>query len=63
MNYYMAAGCARAGYVDCALQYLRMALAEGFTTRKKIAADVEFASLRDNAAFQQLLKEEEKRSQ
>ncbi len=37
MNYYMAAGCARAGYTDCALQYLRMALDEGFTTRKKVA--------------------------
>ena len=40
------AGCARAGYTDCALQYLRMALDEGFTTRKKVAADSEFASLR-----------------
>jgi tetratricopeptide (TPR) repeat protein len=63
MNYYMAAGCARAGYVDCALQYLRLALNEGFTTRKKVATDVEFASLRSNPEFQQLLKEEEKRSQ
>lgn len=63
MNYYMALGCARAGYTDCALQYLRMALDEGFTTRKKVAADSEFASLRDNPAFQQLMKEEEKRSQ
>jgi len=63
MNYYMAAGCARAGYVDCALQYLRIALNEGFTTRKKVAADAEFASLRNNAAFQQLLKEEEQRNQ
>jgi tetratricopeptide (TPR) repeat protein len=57
MNYYMAAGCARAGYADCALQYLRMALDEGFTTRKKVAGDVEFASLRSNAAFKQLLEE------
>ena len=57
MNYYMAAGCARAGYADCALQYLRMALDEGFTTRKKVANDVEFASLRSNPAFMQLLAE------
>ena len=63
MNYYMALGCVRAGYTDCALQYLRMALDEGFITRKKVAADAEFASLRDNPAFQQLLKEEEKRTQ
>lgn len=58
MNYYMAAGCARAGYLDCALQYLRMALDEGFTTRKKVEADSEFASLRGNPAFKQLLAEQ-----
>jgi len=58
MNYYMALGCVRAGYTDCALEYLRMALDEGFTSRKKVAADIEFASLRDNPAFQQLLAEQ-----
>ena len=58
VNYYMAAGCARAGYTDCALQYLRMALDEGFTTRKKVQADSQFASLRDNPAFRQLLAEQ-----
>jgi len=58
MNYYMAAGCARAGQTACALQYLRMALDEGFTTRKKVANDSEFASLRDNPAFKQLLAEQ-----
>ncbi len=62
MNYYMALGCARAGYTDCAVQYLRMALDEGFTDRKKIASSSEFASLRDNPAFKQLLSEQ-KRSQ
>lgn len=64
MNYYMAAGCARAGYADCALQYLRMALDEGFTTRKKVANDSEFASLHDNPDFKKLLEEQQqKRSQ
>jgi Tfp pilus assembly protein PilF len=58
MNYYMAAGCASAGYTDCALEYLRRALDEGFVTRKKIASDSEFASLRSNPAFQQLIAEE-----
>jgi tetratricopeptide (TPR) repeat protein len=58
MNYYMALGCARAGYTDCALQYLRLALDEGFTTRKKVAADSEFASLRSNPDFQRLLAEQ-----
>jgi len=61
MNYYMALGCVRAGYTDCALQYLRMALDEGFISRKKVAADAEFASLRNNPAFQQLMKEEQQR--
>jgi Tfp pilus assembly protein PilF len=58
MNYYMAAGCASAGYTDCALEYLRRALDEGFVTRKKIASDSEFASLRNNPAFQQLIAEQ-----
>jgi hypothetical protein len=35
-----------------------MALDEGFTTRKKVANDSEFASLRDNPAFKQLLAEQ-----
>jgi cytochrome c-type biogenesis protein CcmH/NrfG len=63
MNYYMAAGCARAGYADCALQYLRMALDEGFTTRKKVANDSEFASLHDNPDFKKLLEEQQQRTQ
>ena len=58
MNYYMAAGCAHAGYVECALQYLRLALDEGFTTRKKVQTDIEFASIRENPAFRQLLAEQ-----
>jgi len=57
MNYYMALGCARSGYVDCALQYLRAALDEGFTSRKKVAADAEFASLRSSPGYQQLMAE------
>jgi tetratricopeptide (TPR) repeat protein len=58
MNYYMALGCASAGYTDCALEYLRRALDEGFVTRKKVASDAEFASLRSNPAFQQLIAEQ-----
>jgi tetratricopeptide (TPR) repeat protein len=55
MNYYMAKGCVRAGQNDRAIEYLRMALNEGFTNPKKIVADVEFASLRGIPAFEQLL--------
>ena len=58
MNYYMARGCVRMGQTDCALQYLRMALDEGFITPKKLAADEDFSTLRNNPAFQQLLAEE-----
>ncbi len=59
MNYYMAAGCARMGQVDCTLQYLRMALNEGFTSPKKVAADMAFANVRDNPDFKQMLAAQE----
>jgi tetratricopeptide (TPR) repeat protein len=55
MNFYMAKGCVRAGMNERAIEYLRMALNEGFTSPKKIIADSEFAALRDVPAFQQLL--------
>jgi tetratricopeptide (TPR) repeat protein len=55
MNYYMAKGCLRAGMNECAIDYLRMALNEGFTNPKKIEADSEFAGLRGTPAFEQLL--------
>jgi tetratricopeptide (TPR) repeat protein len=55
MNYYMARGCVRAGMSDCAIDYLRRALNEGFTNEKKIGADAEFAGLRGIPAFEQLL--------
>jgi tetratricopeptide (TPR) repeat protein len=55
MNYYMAKGCVRAGQTDRAIEYLRMAINEGFVTPKKIALDQEFAALRDVPAFQEML--------
>jgi Tfp pilus assembly protein PilF len=55
MNYYMARGCVRAGMNDRAIEYLRMALNEGFTNPKKIMADGEFAVLRGVPAFEQLI--------
>ena len=55
MNYYMAKGCIRAGMKDQAIEYLRMALNEGFTNPKKIRADSEFAGLRGIPAFEQLM--------
>jgi Tfp pilus assembly protein PilF len=58
MNYYMALGCARIGQTGCALEYLRMAMDEGYTTPKKVASDLAFASLRDNPDFKTLLAEQ-----
>jgi tetratricopeptide (TPR) repeat protein len=55
MNYYMAKGCVRAHQNDRAIEYLRMALNEGFTNPKKIEADSEFAGLHGLPAFDQLL--------
>lgn len=55
MNYFMAKGCVRAGQNDRAIEYLRMALNEGYTNPKKIQADNEFAVLRGTPAFEQLL--------
>jgi|HubBroStandDraft_1064217.scaffolds.fasta_scaffold59305_1 tetratricopeptide (TPR) repeat protein len=55
MNYYMAKGCVKAGMTDRAIDYLRMALNEGFTNPKKIMADSEFAGLHGIPAFEQLL--------
>jgi len=58
MNYYMAMGCVKAGMNDRAIEYLRMALNEGFTNPKKIMADHEFASLHGNPEFEQLINEQ-----
>lgn len=55
LNYYMARGCAHTGQVDCAIEHLRMALIEGYTTPKKLMADAEFSSLVRTQAFQQLM--------
>lgn len=55
LNYYMARGCAHTGQVDCAVEYLRMALIEGYTTPKKLMADAEFTPLVSTQAFQQLI--------
>jgi tetratricopeptide (TPR) repeat protein len=55
MNFYMAKSCVKAGMTARAIDYLRLALNEGFTTPKKILADAELAGLRSVPAFQQLL--------
>ena len=55
MNYYMAVGCVLAGMNEAAVEYLRMAVDEGYINLKKVAADNQFAGLRGIPAFEQLL--------
>lgn len=63
MNYYMAKGCLRAGMQQQAIEYLRLALDEGFTSPKKIIADNEFASLHGVPAFEELLSSQMQKQQ
>ena len=58
MNYYMARGCVRAGQNDRAIDYLRLALNEGYTNPKKLITDSDFAAIRDLPAFRKLLAEQ-----
>ena len=55
MNYYMAKGCMKAGLPDRAIEYLRLALNEGFTTPKKVIADAEFNPLHKMPAFLEMM--------
>ncbi|HEX9106321.1 MAG TPA: tetratricopeptide repeat protein, partial [Longimicrobiales bacterium] len=57
-HYYLAKTYAKAGMNDRALQYLRKALEEGFKEREKIPEEPDFAALKDNPEFQQLLTSE-----
>jgi tetratricopeptide (TPR) repeat protein len=58
MNYSLAKTYAEVGMNERALQYLRMAIGEGFKDRKKLMADKEFAALRETPEFGQLLQEQ-----
>jgi len=55
-HYYLAKIYAKQGQKDRALQYIRKALEEGFTDRKKLLQDPEFAALRDLPEFKELVK-------
>jgi tetratricopeptide (TPR) repeat protein len=59
INYYMARSCARAGLSDCAIQYLRLAIDEGYTTARKLEHDSDFSPLRGIPGFDELLKSEQ----
>jgi len=55
VNYVLAKTYAQAGMTDRALIYLRKALGEGFSDRKKLMSDPELASLRETPEFAALL--------
>ena len=54
-HYYLAKTYAKAGMNERALTYIRKALEEGLTDRKKMMEDPEFVSLRKLPEFQELL--------
>jgi tetratricopeptide (TPR) repeat protein len=57
MNYYLAKSYLQAGMTQRAIDYLRLALDEGYADRRRVLNDKEFAGLYDVPAFQQLLSE------
>lgn len=59
-HYYLAKTYAKAGMNDLAIQYIRKSLEEGFKEREKFNTDPEFATLRDNQEFKQLMAKEQK---
>lgn len=54
-HYYLAKTYAKAGMNERALLYIRKALEEGFTERKKLMEDPEFVSIRKLPEFQELI--------
>jgi tetratricopeptide (TPR) repeat protein len=59
-HYYLARTYAKAGDTEHALIYVRKSLEEGFKERDKFNHDPEFASLRENDEFKQILLAEHK---
>jgi tetratricopeptide (TPR) repeat protein len=59
-HYYVAKTYAQAGVNDRAIQYIRKALEEGFKEREKFLKEPEFAGLREDPEFKQLMAAEQK---
>ncbi|MGE5646893.1 MAG: tetratricopeptide repeat protein [Acidobacteriota bacterium] len=59
-HFYLAKVYAKSGMNDRALTYIRKALEEGFKEKNKFLEDPEFAGLKDNAEFQQLMAQEQR---
>ena len=54
-HFYLAKTYAGAGNAERAMQYIRMALEEGFKEREKLMEDPDFAKLRETAEFKELM--------
>jgi tetratricopeptide (TPR) repeat protein len=54
-HYYLAKTYANAGNTARAIQYIRMALEEGFKERKRLMEEPEFAKLRETTEFKELM--------
>jgi tetratricopeptide (TPR) repeat protein len=59
-HYYVAKTYAQAGVNDRAIQYIRKCLEEGFKDREKFFKEPEFAGLREDPEFKQLMAAEQK---
>lgn len=57
-HYYLAKTYARAGNDERAIQYIRMALEEGFKEKQKLMEAPEFVKLRESVAFKDLMASE-----
>lgn len=54
-HYYLAKSCAKNGRNPQALMYIRKALEEGFKEKKKFEEEPEFAGLREDPEFKQIM--------
>jgi tetratricopeptide (TPR) repeat protein len=59
-HYYVAKTYAQAGEKDRAIQYIRKALEEGFKDRQKFLKEPEFAVLKEDPEFKELMATEQK---
>jgi tetratricopeptide (TPR) repeat protein len=59
-HYYLAKTYAKAGDIEHALIYIRKSLEEGFKERDKFKQEPEFAVVRDNPEFKQILSAEQR---
>lgn len=59
-HYYLAKTYANAGNTERAIQYIRMALEEGFKGKAKLMEEPEFAKLREMSEFKELMATEQR---